>query len=408
GNDVVAKLHMNFLHDGIPRQRRQAVWSGYNENKVISGLKKSHLGKDLKEILSSYNVCSKEWIVRQYDHEVQGQTVVKPLQGPSVEISGPGDAAVIWPYTVAGDREQGTGNREYKGIVLSCGLNPEFGKIDPYWMAASAIDEALRNAVAVGADIEKIALLDNFCWGNPNRPEQLGGIVRASMACYDMAKLFGTPFISGKDSLHNEYSLGGKLYSIPPALLISAVGVINDIRKTITMYLKAAGNLIYVLGVTKNEMGGSHYSKIKSISGGVIPKVDAGYSRNIMVQLNKAIERELITSCHDCSEGGIGVALAEMAIAGDKGVNVSLSEIPVQEKMSDMEILFSESNSRFIVEVKPQNVKEFEKTMAGLPVACIGNVAKGDKVLIEGSNNKNVVNEKVSSLSQAWRKTLNW
>ncbi len=255
GDETIALLDMEFLHSGVPKVKNVASWTPPVE-KAVKIKKKADYGNDLKELLGSLSICSREWIIRQYDHEVQGQTVVKPLQGPDITAQGPGDAAVVWPYTFDQQPAAGDSKSKYKGFVLSNGMNPEYGKIDAYWMAASAIDEALRNAVCVGADIGRIAILDNFCWGNPYRPEVLGSLVRAAEACYDMAKIYGTPFISGKDSLHNEYAIGKKHYSIPPSLLISAIGIVRDVRKTITMDLKDEGNYVYIIGDTKNELGG--------------------------------------------------------------------------------------------------------------------------------------------------------
>ncbi|MFH1368529.1 MAG: phosphoribosylformylglycinamidine synthase subunit PurL [Elusimicrobiota bacterium] len=409
--DLVVVLDMQFLHDGVPRPTHAASWEV--KSRTAAKLPKSKdLGVDLKHLLSSLNICSREWIIRQYDHEVQGQTVIKPLQGRQ---SGPGDAAVIWPYTFTkdGSRKKEAGRKgndkeTYKGIVLSNGLNPEYGKIDPYWMAASAIDEALRNAVAVGADIERTALLDNFCWGSPDKPEVLGGLVRASTACYEFSKAFETPFISGKDSLHNEYIVDDKAYSIPPALLISAVGIITDIRKAVRMDFKHDGSLIYVIGATKNELGGSQYLKLKKTDGGELPKVDAKISRKAMISLGKAMQKGLVAACHDCSEGGLGVAIAEMCFAGGKGATVELSAVTADTAMSDAEILFSESNSRFIVEVGARNRSEFEKLMKGVAFAKIGVVEEKPALIINGQEGKTIISEKTDDLQEAWRKTLNW
>lgn len=401
---IVAALDMAFLHDGVPKVTKKAVWHSAPPPKAPRPpLVSRDCGKDLKDILSSYNVCSREWIIRQYDHEVQGQTVIKPLHGASLVDTGPGDAAVIWPYTL---QETGA-QRDYKGIVLSCGLNPAYGKIDPYWMAASAIDEALRNAVAVGGDIDRIAILDNFCWGNPNKPEVLGSLVRAAEACYDMATQFGTPFISGKDSLYNEYTIGDKTYSIPAALLISAIGVVPDIRATVTMDLKAAGNLIYIVGETRNELGGSQYHIVRRRNGGAVPTVDAHTARRAMSRLGTAIRQGLVSACHDCSEGGIAVALAEMAFAGGKGVQCALDTVAVRGSLTPTEILFSESNSRFLVEVRPEVAEEFESALAGSICAAVGTVTD-DAVLRITANGADILSENISTLRACWKRTLAW
>src|SRR5262249_18680849 len=207
---------------------------------------------DLFAILQHGDVCSKEWIVRQYDHEVQARTVIKPLVGAFDD--GPGDAAVVLPVRWS-----------TLGLAVGCGINPRYGKLDPYAMAGCAIDEAVRNCVAVGADPERIALLDNFCWGNTDRPEALGSLVRAAQACHDVALAYRTPFISGKDSLNNEFRSAGRHIVIPPTLLISALGRGNDVRKCVTRDLKEPGNDLYLIGTTKNEMGGSHFHLVNSL-----------------------------------------------------------------------------------------------------------------------------------------------
>ena len=207
----------------------------------------------LLRILGSLNVCSKEWIIRQYDHEVQGGSVIKPLVG--VVNDGPSDAAVLRPVLTS-----------RRGIVVACGMNPCYGDLDPYWMAAAAIDEAVRNCVAVGADPQRIAILDNFCWGNTDRPETLGSLVRAALACYDVATVLGTPFISGKDSLNNEFRPqgGAEPIAIPPSLLISAIGQVDDVARCVTMDLKEPGNVLYLVGMTRDELGGSHFSRLSA------------------------------------------------------------------------------------------------------------------------------------------------
>jgi len=267
----------------------------------------------LTAILGSLNVCSKEWIIRQYDHEVQAGSVVKPLVG--VACDGPSDAAVVRPDLTS-----------QRGVVVSNGMNPHYGDFDPYWMAAAAIDEAMRNCVAVGADPSRIAILDNFCWGNTERPETLGSLVRAALGCKDTAIAFGTPFISGKDSLNNEFSYVDpatgekKTVAIPSSLLISAIGQVADVRQCVTMDLKQAGNLLYLVGVTKDEMGGSHYALVNSLGGGTVPHVDLEQAPKIFAAVHRAISSGLVRSCHDLSEGGLATAAAEMAFAGGLGV----------------------------------------------------------------------------------------
>ena len=268
------------------------------------------------------NVCSKEWIIRQYDHEVQAGSVIKPLVG--VVNDGPSDAAVLRPVLTS-----------RRGIVVACGMNPCYGDLDPYWMAAAAIDEAVRNCVAVGADPRRIAILDNFCWGNTDRPETLGSLVRAAMACYDMATVLGTPFISGKDSLNNEFRPEGAAepIAIPPSLLISAIGQVDDVSRCVTMDLKEPGNLLYLVGLTRDELGGSHFHIVQSQSGGEVPQLDPQSARKTFAAVHRAIHAGLVRACHDLSEGGLAVAAAEMAFAGGLGAIIDIQDMPCDGRL---------------------------------------------------------------------------
>jgi phosphoribosylformylglycinamidine synthase len=391
--EIVADIEMDFLHNGLPRIKRKAIWHlpSHEEPKIAE---KKDYGEDLKKVLSSWNVCSKEWVIRQYDHEVQGGSVLKPLQG--INNDGPGDACIIRPLL-----------NSNKGIAVSNGMNPRYGDIDPYHMAASAIDEALRQIISVGGNLERVALLDNFSWGNTNKPECLGGLVRAAKGCYDTALGYETPFISGKDSLNNEFKLGDKTVSIPPSLLISAVCVMSDVTKAISMDVKEHGNLIYILGLTKNELGGSHYYYIHDFKGNSVPVVDTKMGKRIMELLSSATEKGLVRSCHDCSEGGLAVATAEMSFAGGYGMELDLSLVPIDEGVDrDDIILFSESNTRFIVEVQPQNQKELEDVINGIPYGRIGRVVENDVFTVLSQSGKKIISEKISDLKEAWQATL--
>jgi phosphoribosylformylglycinamidine synthase len=392
---TVAKIDMKFLHDGMPRPVRKALWSEpqLSEPEIPP---KDDYGSDLKKILSSYNVASKEWVVRQYDHEVQGTSVIKPLVG--VHCDGPGDASVIAP--VLGSR---------KGLIISNGINPKYSDIDPYWMAASAIDEALRNLIAVGGSLNRVALLDNFSWGRTGKPDRLGALVRAAQACYDFAKGFGTPFISGKDSLNNEYEVGGKTICIPHTLLVSALGVVDDVTKCVTMDFKRPGNLIYIVGETKDELGASQYYAIHGELGRNVPEVDAKAAKRAFQKLSSAIQKGLVRACHDISEGGLAVALAEMAFSGETGARIELTRIPFTgERRRDDVLLFSESNSRFLVEVEFSKRENFEKALSGCIFAQIGETNDSDSLQIVGLSGRPVVSEKVSILKESWQSPLRW
>ena len=346
-------------------------------------------------------MCSKEWVIRQYDHEVQAGSVVKPLVGASCD--GPSDAAVVRP-------DLGSN----RGLVIANGMNPRYGDLDPYWMAASAIDEAVRNCVAVGADPARIAILDNFCWGNTDRPETLGSLVRAALACRDVAIAFGTPFVSGKDSLNNEFSFvdnSGKRQSvaIPPSLLISALGQIPDIRKAVTMDAKEPGNIVALVGLTRDELGGSHFALVQKLTGGTVPRVDSELAPRIFRALHRAILAQRVRSCHDLSEGGLAAAVAEMAFAGELGIELDLKPLSDRTGITeDAVLLFSESNTRFLVEVAPQNWPQFAAHFEGLPLVQLGKVTGGANVTVRGTTGSPVIDAPWRNLKQSWKSPLAW
>ncbi len=398
--NLVCNLDMDFLHDGPPKLEKKAVFVSpkHKEPKFISP-------KDLKpyllKLLSHYDVCSKEWIIRQYDHEVQGGSVLKPLAG--IVNDGPSDAAVARP--VLGSN---------KGIIVSNGINFRFGFIDPYWMAASCIDEALRQIISVGGSLNEVAILDNFCWGNPDKPDRLGGLVRTSYGCYDIAKAYGVPFISGKDSLYNEFTINNKSIAIPGTILISAIGIMEDVTKTVSAYAKQPGDLVYVVGNTYEEMGGSHYFDLFAATGNSVPKVYPKEAKKVFAALSKASEKKIIKAMHDCSEGGIAVAAAEMAFAGGLGMDIFLSEVPYKAQSAKAKaknlrndyVLFSESNSRFIVEVEKRHQKEFELILKGLPFGLIGCISKEKEFKVLGFDGKPCIKADIAKLKEAWQKPL--
>jgi len=393
--NLVGDLDMEFLHGGLPQLEREAVWQppAHTEPDFPQP---PDLKEDLRQILGSWNVCSKEWVIRQYDHEVQGGSVLKPLVG--VNNDGPSDAAIIRPIPDSN-----------MGIIVANGINPKYGDIDPYWMAASAIDEALRQIVAVGGSLRKVALLDNFCWGNPDKPDRLGSLVRAAQACYDMAVAYETPFISGKDSLYNEYETEKGSICIPPTLLISAVAVMENVNQAVSMDCKQEGNLIYIVGTTRNELGGSHYYGIHGYVGNNVPRVDPKKGLRLMNALSAAMEKGLVKACHDCSEGGIGVAAAEMAFAAGLGMAIYLKQVPLGEPINrDDFVLFSESNTRFLAEVAPKDKQRFEKTMAGFDFAAIGRVTDNERLEVYGLGGDRMLSAHLAELKEAWQKPLRW
>jgi phosphoribosylformylglycinamidine synthase len=392
----VGQLDMEFLHDGVPKYSRQAVWEKPQLTEPNIPQQENY-DRQLKEILSSYNVASKEWVIRQYDHEVQGGSVIKPLVG--IENDGPSDASVVRPKLDS-----------KKAVAVACGMNPMYGDIDPYWMALSGIDEAVRNLVCVGGEPSRICLLDNFCWGDCRKDKTLGGLVRAAQACRDGSLAFSIPFISGKDSLNNEFECeDGTVIAIPATLLISAMTIVENAENCITMDVKKAGNLIFIVGETKNELGGSHYYKLLDKTGANVPKLDLQKAPAIAANIAQAIKQGLIESCHDCSEGGIAAALAEMSFSGNAGIKADLRGVPkTSDIVRDDTLLFSESNSRYIVEVKQENYDAFAKMMLNLPFGQLGEVHSEPKLIIKSANGKTVINSETQKLKQEWQKTLDW
>jgi phosphoribosylformylglycinamidine synthase len=291
-------------------------------------------------------------------------------------------------------------------------------------MAASAIDEAVRNCVAVGADPARIAILDNFCWGYTDRPETLGSLVRASLACHDVAITLGTPFISGKDSLNNEFSYlderGAKqTIAIPPSLLISALGQVPDVRTCVTMDVKEPGNRLYQIGVTRNELGGSHFAKIHRFRGGSVPRVHATAARTIFAAIHRAIRANMVRSCHDLSEGGLAVALSEMAFAGGWGAQVDVTLAPAEldgldEVARIAALMFAESNTRFVCEVAAEQQPAFESLLRedNVPCAVIGTVLETDQLVLTASGDetepRTLVEIPLADLKEAWQAPLRW
>ncbi len=392
----VAELDMDFLHDGTPKYRRQATWTTTRPSEPALP-EKDNYNEDLLRLLSAYNIASKEWVIRQYDHEVQAGSVIKPLMGATND--GPSDAAVIQPKL---------GSK--RGVAISCGMNPLYGDIDPYWMALAGIDEAVRNLICVGGRADRVALLDNFCWGNCTDPETFGSLVRAAQACYDGALAYDAPFISGKDSLNNEFACeDGTKIRIPATLLISAISLVDDIERCVTMDAKRPGNYLFIVGRTGNELGGSHYYRIHNELGAGVPKLDLELAPQIARRIAEAIARGFVVSCHDCSEGGLAVALAEMAFAGGLGIQASLLGLPRSPDCWRPDAqLFSESNSRYLVEVEPDKYDAFAKLMLNLPFGQLGKVAADPRLVIKTPDGRAIIDADIAALKQAWRKTLDW
>ena len=396
---LIGSLNMDFLHDGLPRMQLEArLEPAKSAPELLLPGDDTDLTDDLLAVLASLNVCSKESFVRMYDHEVLGQSVLKQFQG--INHDGPGDAGVIKP--IAGSN---------LGLAVSCGICPKYSDLDAYSMAACSVDEAVRNLIAVGARPGNIAGLDNFCWpdpvqsaSTPDGKHKLAQLVRACEALYDVCLSYDIPLISGKDSMKNDYRIGETKISIPPTLLFTAVAMIEDARKTVSMDVKGASHAVYVLGETRDEMGGSEYLALRGQIGANAPQVFPMSARVMYERLSDAIAKGLVASCHDVSDGGLGVALAESAFAGGFGMTVTLSPLGVDNGII---ALFSETPSRFVVTARPECATAFEAAMDGSPWYRIGETTEEKQLNILCGDGKTVT-AGLEMLRSAWKKTLDW
>ncbi|GFO63456.1 phosphoribosylformylglycinamidine synthase subunit PurS [Geomonas paludis] len=402
GDKTVAYLPLSFMHAGLPPMQIPARWEKpvHEEPKLVPA---ADYTTDVKALLSSLNICSKESVVRRYDHEVQGGSVVKPFTG--VDNDGPSDAAVVRPILDS-----------FEGVVVGHGICPRYSDIDAYDMAANAIDEGLRNYVAVGGSLDLVAGLDNFCWCDPvlsdrtpDGPYKMAQLVRANKALYDYCTVFSMPLISGKDSMKNDFYDGTTKISIPPTLLFSVIGKMEDARLAVTMDVKRAGDQVYLLGATANELGASEYLAQKGFIGNNVPKVDAQAALATYRAYGAALKAGLVASCHDLSDGGLAVAAAESAFAGGFGIELDLAQVPFKgdaADKSDIVLLFSESASRLLVTVRAEKAADFEKAMAGTACAKIGAVTAEPAVKVKGLAGNVVVNAANAELKAAWQEPL--
>jgi len=397
--ETVTCLSMAFLHEGVPQMVIPARWTppARTEPQLPQSL---DMAATLRHMLARLDICSKESVVRRYDHEVQAGTVVKPLTG--VANDGPSDAAVFRPVL-----------ESFEGVVVSHGICPSYSDIDTYHMMACAIDEGLRNYASVGGNIDHVAGLDNFCWCDPVKSDKTpdgeykaAQLVRANKALYDYCVAFGVPLISGKDSMKNDYQIGDTKISIPPTVLFSVIGKIDDARLAVTMDAKRSGDLVYLLGETADELGGSEYYALHGEVGANVPKVDAASALQRYRTLNAAQREGLIASCHDLSDGGLAVALAETAFAGGFGISAKLASVPKQSAMRDDHLLYSESQSRLLVTVHPEQRTRFEALFAGQVCACIGSVTAEPMLLVHGQDGQVLIRSHIDELKEAWQAPL--
>jgi phosphoribosylformylglycinamidine synthase len=395
---VIASLDMDFLYEtGCPTLVMPGVW---NKPSIPapSVVAQADYSDTLVKLMGDLNLCSREYKSRIYDGEVKGLSVVKPYVGVNSDV--PSDATVM---RVEYDND--------RGAVLAEGINPWFSDIDTYDMTTSVIDEAVRRVIAVGGDLTRIAILDNYCWPDPVESDKtpdgaykMAQLVRSNKALYDLTTLYKTPAVSGKDSCKNDSTRGGKKISIPPTLLVSSIGQIDDVNKAVTMPLKDAGDVIYVIGETKDELGASaYYRKLAEEQGapenygGTVPAVDGAKALKIYAAMNEATNNGLLKSATTPAKGGLAVSLALTAIGGQLGADVDLSGLGLDTATA----LFSESNSRFVVSVAPEKTTDLEALFSGISIQKIGAVVPEKKLSI-----KRAVEVPLNALDQPFKSTL--
>jgi len=397
-SEVVVDLTMDFLHEGVPSFEKPAVFSAPRVSGRAPRKNKKTCLQVLKELLAHPNICSRHSVITQYDHEVQGGTVIKPLQGKSGD--GPGDATVIWPHSATGNIG------DFSGFAVTHGFNPAAGRLDPYQMTLWSVDEAVRNLLCSGAEISRTALLDNFCAASPKDPQVMGGLVLAAEGCYDAAIGYGAPFISGKDSFYNQSKdAAGKDYPIPLSLLISAIAPVEDIRRAITMNFKEAGDPVYLAGLNQKGMGGSVYGELYDCGNNRMGPVNIKAAVKLYNALLKAIKKGHVRAAHDVSQGGLAVTLAEMAFSGGLGAKLDLGAAAAEKGLSDTELLFGESPSRLVLEVAKGAEAEFVKLVKGLPVGKIGSVDDGRSLSVK-TGRRPLFSEDVNALKACWKREL--
>jgi phosphoribosylformylglycinamidine synthase len=408
GDETVAHLPISFLHDGCPQLQLESEWQTPEHDPILFPTTDHiEMGEVLSRLMARPNVASKEWWVRSYDHEVIAQSVIKPFCG--VNHDAPGDAAVIAPI------QGGT-----QGAVISNGIVPRYSDIDAYAMAAASIDEALRNAVCVGVDLDLIAGLDNFCWPDPvesaKTPDgryKLAQLVRANRALDEVCRAYNLPCISGKDSMKNDATLDGKKISVPPTLLFSLIGNHSDVRKAVSSDFKKIGDKIYLVGETHQELGASELAfmlrdESDGVSGigGQVPQIDTGRNLSLYRSLTDSMSKGLVSSAHDCSDAGLAAAVAECCFGCDSGANLDLSTLfsPTND-LDSWGALFGESLGRILVSVSPENAQRFEESMNGHECNLLGIVNSNDNIIFTNGDEK-ILSASMSKLRNSWKGTL--
>ena len=397
--ETVAYLEIGFMHGGLPKLHLNARWKApVWPEPAPELLVKRDLAADLTAMLGRLNIASDEFKARQYDHEVKGLSVVKPFVGKCRDVVSDATVTMIEPLST-------------EGVILSAAILPRYSDIDTYDMMASSIDLAVRRVLAVGGKLGHIAGLDNFCWPDPVQSEKtpdgeykLAQLVRANQALYDYTKLYKVPCISGKDSMKNDSTRGGRKISIPPSVLFSVIAKMDDIRKAVTLDAKLAGDDVYVLGLTKDETGGSEYYAMLGFTGNKVPKVDAAAALELYRKVAELTDKELVHSLHTPGFGGLGVGFAKVAMGGRLGLAADLTAIPQTGGLSAQTLLFSESNARFIMTAAPADREAIAAILKGVPFARVGQVTEEPELVLR--DGANAVRFAVADLVKAYQATL--
>ena len=400
---IVMSLDLDFLHNGVPQMHLRARWRRPQHPEPDPSRFPS-IDEALPQMLGRLNICSDEAKARQYDHEVKALAVVKPYIGVHGNV--PSDAAVLLAPEPPDTHE---------GIVLAAGVAPRYSDIDTYAMAAAAIDMAVRRSLAVGARLDHLAGLDNFCWPDPvegpKTPDgayKLAQLVRANQALYDYTTAFGVPCISGKDSMKNDSTIGGRKISIPPTLLFSTIGKIDDVRRAVTLELQRPGDFVYVVGSTGADLGGSEFYAMLGALGNQVPTVDAAAVLEIYRRIEQAVWEGLCRALHAPALGGLGVGWAKMCIAGWLGMRMDLTRVPLREPVPTLQqLLFSESTGRFIAVIPPERADRFEAVLAGVPFARVGEVLDRPRLIFQ-QEGRPIAEWDLDELEKAFTGTLNW
>ncbi|MBF0226895.1 MAG: phosphoribosylformylglycinamidine synthase [Desulfobacterales bacterium] len=401
-----AYINMDFLSSGFPSWEFEAEWISAKErglNEPVFTEPKNY-EKVLKDILARPNIASKEWITRQYDHEVQGTSVIKPLVGVDRDVNS--DASVIRPILSS-----------EKGIAYAQAIIPFYSEIDAYHMTSCTIDEAFRRIIAVGGDINQIGGVDNYCWpniqfhpkNNPGGKHKAAQLVRSCKALSDICLSYNIPLLSGKDSMYVDGFLEGKYgetikVSGLETLQFSTIGVVNDVKKCVTMDNKAPDDIVYIIGETMNELGASEYYSLFNFTGINVPKVLPDKFIKSYKTISNAIDQELVSSVHGIYRGGLGVHLSLVAMGGGLGMEINLASVLKSDDINRNDfILFSESSGRFIVTVNPFKAKEFESLFYGVPISNIGEVTDKEELSIYGLKNEIIINLSINEIKKAWK-----